>query len=137
MKKALLAIFSVVLIAASAYLAYAGATAGANLSGTQEVGGGGDPDGSGQASVKFGPSDNNLCVAIYVDKISTPTEIDICRGAAGTNGTVVASYHTSDAGCLSVDPALGRDIKQHPENYYVNVLNADYPSGAIRGQLAH
>jgi len=135
MKKALLGIFSVFLIAASAYLAYAGATAGANLSGTQEVGGG-DPDGSGQASLKFSPSDDNLCIAINVDKIATPTAINICRGAAGTNGSVVVSYQTSDAGCATVDPALGKDIKQNPGSYYVNVINADYPNGALRGQLS-
>jgi len=136
MKKMLLAIFSLFLIAASAYVVHAGATAGANLNGAQEVGGG-DPDGSGLASLRYGPSDDNLCVAIYVEKIATPTAINICKGAPGTNGTVVVSFQTSDAGCVRVDPDLGRDIKQHPENYYVNVLNADYPNGAIRGQLSH
>jgi hypothetical protein len=135
MKKALLAVFAVLLIAASAYLAYAGASS-ANLSGAQEVGGG-DPDGSGLASVNFSPATNSLCVAITVDKISTPTSITINNGAPGTNGTVVATFQTSDSGCITTDPALGKDIRQHPESYYVNVLNADYPNGAIRGQLAH
>ena len=135
MKKMLLAIFSVFLIAAGAYVVYAGA-ASTNLSGAQEVGGG-DPDGSGQASVNFSPANNSLCVAISVDKISTPTSITINNGASGTNGPVVATFQTSDTGCITIDSALGKDIKQHPENYYVNVLNADYPDGAIRGQLSH
>jgi hypothetical protein len=29
-----------------------------------------------------------------------------------------------------------KDIVQTPENYYVNVHNAEYPGGAVRGQLS-
>jgi hypothetical protein len=27
-------------------------------------------------------------------------------------------------------------IRQNPENFYVNVHNADFPDGAVRGQLS-
>jgi hypothetical protein len=135
MKKAVLAVLSVLLLAASAYLAYANANANASLSGAQEVGGG-DPDGSGLASVNYSPSTNNLCVAIHVENISTPTTIPINKGAPGSNGPVVATFTGPDNGCVTVDAALGKDLKQNPDSYYVNVINADYSNGALRGQLS-
>ena len=39
------------------------------------------------------------------------------------------------SGCVTADPALLADIVAHPGNYYVNVHNAPYPAGALRGQL--
>ena len=47
--------------------------------------------------------------------------------APPTNGT--------STGCATVDRALAKAIKLHPENYYVNIHNAAFPGGAIRGQL--
>jgi hypothetical protein len=41
----------------------------------------------------------------------------------------------SSSGCASVDPDLIKEIRQNPKAFYVNVHNADYPAGALRGQL--
>ena len=39
--------------------------------------------------------------------------------------------------CLTgLDKNLLKDIIRNPENYYVNVHNAPFPNGAVRGQLA-
>jgi hypothetical protein len=40
------------------------------------------------------------------------------------------------AGCVGgQDPDLLRDIRRHPGQYYANVHNLEFVSGAIRGQL--
>ena len=39
------------------------------------------------------------------------------------------------AGCVEVDRDLAEAIAADPRGYYVNVHNAEFPGGAIRGQL--
>jgi hypothetical protein len=67
---------------------------------------------------------------------------------AGQNGPVVANLGApadgNAADCLT-DGESGKfptgetaaEILANPENYYVNVHNATYPGGAIRGQLVN
>lgn len=38
--------------------------------------------------------------------------------------------------CVEADPALLEEIAEVPEDHYVNLHNARYPGGVIRGQLA-
>ena len=38
-------------------------------------------------------------------------------------------------GCVTADAAVIEAIRTSPANYYVNVHNAVYPDGAVRGQL--
>jgi len=108
----------------------------------------GDPNGRGEAYV-FGIDGDatTLCYVLTVDKIATATGAHIHEGVKGTNGPIVANLAApadgNAADCLTEGEAnkfpTGEkvaDILANPENFYVNVHNADYPGGAIRGQLS-
>jgi CHRD domain len=111
----------------------------ANLSGSKEVPGPGDEDGKGKAAVKVKPSDGKLCFALRWRDIADPTAAHVHKAPKGEAGDVVVPLFegtADDSGCVeNLDEALLRDIKRHPRDYYVNIHNAEFPDGAIRGQL--
>jgi hypothetical protein len=39
-------------------------------------------------------------------------------------------------GCMKTTAAIAAAIKKSPGSYYVNIHNAKYPGGALRGQLS-
>jgi hypothetical protein len=39
-------------------------------------------------------------------------------------------------GCVSAEADVIKEIRQNPAGFYVNVHNAEFPDGAVRGQLA-
>ncbi len=148
-------VFGLALLAAPAATA-SGASAGAasgkvtrlaaTLSGANEVPGPGDPDGRGRAFVRL--SGTKACYALEWSKIGAPTAAHIHQGGAGVAGPVVVLFFqpgtnaaslpgtlSSVAGCVDVDPAVARKIAASPRDWYVNIHTADFPDGAIRGQL--
>lgn len=121
------------------------------LDGRSEVGASraiaGDPNGRGEAYV-FGVDGDptTLCYVLTVSKIGTAAAAHIHEGPAGSNGPVVVNLAApadgNAADCLTEGEAgkfaegqTVQEILQNPENYYVNVHTADYPNGAVRGQL--
>jgi hypothetical protein len=110
------------------------------LLGANEVGGG-DPDGSGMANVTLNQGQGEVCFNLSHENIATPTRAHIHRGAAGVNGPIVVAFFDfvdppPSQGCVGdIDKDLIKEIRQNPESFYVNVHNADFPGGAIRGQL--
>ena len=112
----------------------------AELLGANEVPGPGDPDGSGTALVSVNPSDERLCYELNVAGIAPATAAHVHEAPAGTAGPVVVGLtpHSdgSSSGCLTADKSLLKDIKKDPAEYYVNVHNAEFPAGALRGQLS-
>ena len=117
----------------------------ATLVGGNETGGG-DLEGYGSASVILRETlTPNLCFAITVTGIATPTAAHIHEAVAGTNGTVVvtltipSSVVSGDpgtwSGCKNISETLLRRIRSNPSRFYINVHNGDFPNGALRGQL--
>lgn len=110
----------------------------ADLAGANEVPTTGDPNGTGEAHV-FGAAGHpdRLCFVLFVDQIGRPTMAHIHRGAAGVAGPVRVPFTTpsngQSAGCVTT--TLAARILANPQNWYVNVHNARFPGGAIRGQL--
>ena len=104
------------------------------LTGAAEVPGPGDPDGSGTATVTLNPGQGEVCWDITVSGVDTITAAHIHVGEAGVAGGVVVPLSPT-SGCTSADLDLIKAIIQNPEGYYVNVHNAPFPAGALRGQL--
>ncbi len=134
-----LAVLIVLVVLVSAVSAHGGRPLSAELTGANEVGGG-DPDGSGFASVTLNQGLGEVCFEIEVSGISTVVAAHIHTGAAGVNGPPVVNFNPVVNGlsnCVSgVDAELSKDIRQNPALYYVNVHSTEFPGGAVRGQLS-
>jgi hypothetical protein len=112
----------------------------ATLTGAAEVPGAGDPDGTGQVKLTLNPDREEVCYELTVANIGTPTGAHIHTGAADVAGPVLLPLKTPVKGsvkdCVKLDREKIADILKNPASYYVNVHNADFPNGAIRGQLS-
>ena len=112
----------------------------ATLTGAQEVPAPGDPDGIGSATVTVNPGQGLICYELSVSGIASASAAHIHEAPPGEAGPVVVTLQppTSgfSSGCVKVSRALAKDILKNPSDYYVNVHNAEYPAGALRGQLS-
>jgi hypothetical protein len=112
----------------------------ATLSGVQVAPGPGDADGIGTALFRTEPAQRRLCWTLNARQIDAATEAHIHRGAEGSVGAVVVSLSAPGAdgvsdSCVSLDPAIASEIALGSHRFYVDVHNAAFPGGAIRGQL--
>jgi len=118
----------------------------ANLNGTKEVPGPGDPDGKGMARIRLHANRGEVCYRVSWDKIGSPFAAHIHEGRSDVAGPVVVTLFQEEQprpdkprrmrDCVAgVDRALVADIVKSPRDYYVNVHNPEFPAGAIRGQL--
>ena len=128
------------LILAAALAAPTGAWAApvtltATLAGAAEPGGG-DLDGSGAFSAEIDVQAGDFCYSLSADKIAKATMAHVHSGAAGANGPPVVTIDIASDACIAVEPDVLKAIVAAPDKYYVNVHNAEFPGGAVRGQLA-
>lgn len=112
------------------------------LTGPAEAPSAGDPDGAGTAMLELNSGQGKVCYTLMVGNILLPASAaHIHQAPAGVAGPVVVPLEAPDenglaSGCADTAPALIKDIEQNPSIYYVNVHNAPYPAGAVRGQLS-
>ena len=121
-----------------AFAGNGGAPRVTTLSGAEEVNGG-DTDGSGFAAIRLNVGQERVCWEISYEDIAEPFAAHIHRAPAGSNGGVVVPLFVPSisSGCVSADGDLIQEIIDYPERFYVNVHNADFPGGALRGQLSN
>lgn len=109
------------------------------MTGAQEAPVLGDPDGSGVATFRINPGKGTVCWTLEVSDIAPATAAHIHVAPPGVPGPVVvplgAPASGSSSGCAEVERELALDLIRNAEDYYVNVHNAEYPGGAVRGQL--
>ena len=108
---------------------------GATLSGANQPEGG-DTDGAGTFEVEIDADAGDFCYTVTSTKIAAPTAAHIHTGAAGANGAPVVTIDPKgNDDCLAVEPDVLKPIVANPAGFYVNLHTADFPGGAIRGQL--
>jgi CHRD domain len=114
--------------------------AAVTLTGATEVPGPGDSDGSGTVKLTLNVGKGEVCYELTVANIQEATAAHIHEGAMGKSGPVKVGLDAPKTGtakgCKSADAAVIQELMQNPANYYVNVHNAEFPQGAVRGQLS-
>ena len=141
--------FSLAIVASLLMLfALAGVATAAETRLTAQLAGGaaevppGDPDGSGTASFTIDPQAGTLCFEITTQNIAAATASHIHIGGPGVAGEVLVPLTEAFEGtvedCIEPreDAAPLQSIVDNPGGHYVNVHNAEFPGGAVRGQLA-
>lgn len=109
------------------------------LEGAAEAPGPGDPDGTGTATIRINPGREQLCFNLSVSDIAPATAAHVHEAPVGEPGPVTVGLAPptggTSNGCVTIDREEALEIIRNPEDYYVNVHNAEYPAGALRAQL--
>ena len=128
-------------LALASVVAAAESTLTADLAGVTEGENPGDPDGSGSATITLDPDTGEVCWDMTAEGIGAVTQSHIHTGAEGVSGGVlvpldVDGFDGTTEGCTSdVAAADIQMVLDDPAGFYVNLHTADFPAGAIRGQL--
>ncbi len=109
------------------------------LTGEAEVPGPGDADGKGNGVVRVDRSSGEICVVITTHGTAPLRAGHIHEEAPGAESgpVVVPLMQISESmfrGC-AVAPAVAEGLLSMPGEYYLNVHNANFPGGALRGDL--
>ncbi len=109
----------------------------ATLSGANQTSAG-DPDGTGIFTAEIDVESGDVCYVLNVSGIGGASAAHIHKGAAGKNGKPQIAIEVTGEDedlCVAEEPDKLQLIVETPGDYYVNVHTAEFPKGAIRGQL--
>ncbi|MFD9070323.1 CHRD domain-containing protein [Streptomyces lasiicapitis] len=102
----------------------------------------GDKDGAALQFVKV--KGDKVSVTVKWRGTAKPSALHIHQGAKGTNGGIKVDFtkllakakHQRVTGTVKVtDAALLKQLKAGPNGFYANLHTAEFPGGAVRGQL--
>src|SRR5687768_14404336 len=126
---------SMILILLALSTAAIGQSYTAILTGAAEVPGPGDADASGLAVITI--DGTTLRHNVWTQNIGTATAAHIHAGVAGEAGPVFIGLDHDNLtnGIATITADQADQIRANPAGFYVNVHNADFPNGAVRGQL--
>jgi hypothetical protein len=109
------------------------------MTGAQEAPTPGDPDGTGTAVLRLNVGKGTIDYTLTVQNIDAATAAHIHVAPPGQAGPVVVPLSAPTSGSVTGVATVAKDIilaiMKDPAAYYVNVHNATYPGGAVRGQL--
>jgi hypothetical protein len=114
-----------------------------SMSGAQEVPGPGDPDGTGSGTITLNDVTGLVSWNFTYQNITAPTLMHIHTGAAGVSGGILINLGVATsggAGTLISSTVHGNlaqvtSVITNPQGFYVNIHNASFPGGAVRGQI--
>ena len=127
--------FAILLLLLTLATSAFGQSYSALLSGSAEVPGPGDADGSGFAVVTI--DGTTLRYNVWTQNLAAATAAHIHTGIAGVAGDVFITLSPSSLsnGTVAITAAQASAINANPSGFYVNVHTGEFPNGAIRGQL--
>ncbi|WP_437567489.1 CHRD domain-containing protein [Sorangium sp. So ce542] len=112
----------------------------AALTGQDGAPGRGDRRGSGTARLTLDLVQGEVCFDLTVSGIAPAIAARVHEGSAGHAGRVVLTLMPptggSSTGCVGASPDDLSALLTAPERHYVAVRTADFPDGALRGQLS-
>lgn len=121
-----------------ATMAAAGTTLSTDLVGAEERPGPGDPDGNGFVTLTMNQGRGEICFELTLSGIGPATRGHIHKAPAGEPGPIFVTLFESEgpgSKCVTATKAQIKEIRQNPTAFYVNIHTAEFPGGAIRGQL--
>src|SRR5687768_14753869 len=99
----------------------------------------GQPGASGETELRLNSGQEEICYTTTAEGLTHPLSgAHIHRAPAGVSGPIVVPFPTAQgvgSACVPASRELIKEIRQNPEQFYVNVHTTAFPAGAIRGQL--